>query len=324
MSDICYRVKTEAIVGSESFAEASREELRVLLALISAGGRPTSAEEVARDAAVSIARARAAVTLWEESGVIVAQDGLAEVSEEFLPARREEGSLSVAKEIRDEGLADLIAECALILERPALSTDEIKAISALYTEQSLSIEYILSLLAYLVSRVGEDAPRVTVKKLVREAEKLLRGGVDTLEALEAFIRSESEKTQDEWEYRRILGIWNRSLSRTEREYFRHWSQDLGYSVGIVEEAYDISAVNTAKVSLPYMNKLLEAWHAEGCRTIAECRASSAAESAKLKSAHTKKSGGKTAEAKTPKYSEFDSDDALMRAIARSYSDEKTD
>lgn len=324
MSDICYRVRVEKILGSECFSDASREELRVLLALVSLGGRPVGIDELARESGASVARVRSSLTLWAECGVIAEQDGFAFVTEEFEGTSLEDGSASVASDIRDEGLAELIAECGLLLERPALSTDEIKALTSLYTEQSLSFEYILALAAYLVSKSSDGAARVTVKKLVREAEKLARGGVDTLESLEAFVRSESERTEDEWEYRRVLGIWNRSLSRTEREYFRHWAKDLCYSVAIAEEAYDIAVRNTGKVSLPYMNKLLEAWHAEGCKTVAECRASAASESARLKSEHTKARTAKSTEAKTPKYSEFDSEDALMRAIERSYSEKKTD
>ena len=323
MSEIFYRVDASIAVAHEAFSEASREELRVLIALLASGDHPQDPLKLARAARVSSARLRASLALWEEAGVITPVDSFAEVSEEFEPVHSErvERSLDVAEQIRDEGLAELITECGVLLERPGLSTDEIKELSSLYMEENLSAEYIIALVAYLASKQKAGSASLGIRKVAREARKLVKSGVDTLEGLEAYVKGREEELRDEWEYRRVLGLWGRSLSHTEREYFRHWAEDLGYSVPIVEEAYGITSVNTGKASLPYMNKLLEAWHGSGCKTLAECRAASEITAAKLKEDHEPRRR-RSPEAEKPKYSDFDSEDALMRAIERSYSENK--
>ena len=48
MSNIRYKIRTDKITSSDVFTEASREELRVLLALISTDGRAADEDELAR------------------------------------------------------------------------------------------------------------------------------------------------------------------------------------------------------------------------------------------------------------------------------------
>ena len=65
-----YRLKRPALIGNPAFLEASREELRVLLALMELDGNAESAEWLAKQAGISTARARSSLAFWEEAGVI--------------------------------------------------------------------------------------------------------------------------------------------------------------------------------------------------------------------------------------------------------------
>ena len=123
---IKYTVLPLAVTDKAAFTEASREELRVLLALIESGGSFTSVDELALSASVSLSRARSALVLWEEEGAIRSSDSIPNapttVTEEF-ESRIELGKITdrtssaVAREIRDNDLADLIAECAQMTEK---------------------------------------------------------------------------------------------------------------------------------------------------------------------------------------------------------------
>ena len=325
MSEVCYIADISCLTENELFRDASRDELRVLLSILELGGRAVTYEKLSLMSLVSLARVKSAIALWCEAGIIHEVDGYAAVSDEFKSVDSEDKSVIIAKEIRDEGLKELIDECSALMDRPSLSTEEIKNITSLYTDLSLSPEYILALTAYLAERTGEGR-RLSVKKLVNEAHKLSARGIDTLEELEMYIISKSKETKDEWEYRRVLGIWGRNLSDTERGYFNKWANELGYSSAIVSVAYDLSIINTQKTSLPYMDKVLTRLHNEGCRTVEECKSHIELHREKFreeyegyqKSAKTQKT--KTAD--TPKYSDFSSEDALMRALERSYGDSK--
>ena len=80
------------------------------------------------------------------------------------------------------------------------------------------------------------------------------------------------------------------------------------------------------MSVSYMNSILTSWHDAGCKTLDECRAVTTTrkyESSKKANNSSQKSK-KSIEAEVPKYADFNSEDALLRAIERSYgqADEK--
>lgn len=315
-----YRTDLGALMSSESFSEASREELRTLLALLANCGKADT-DALVKLADVSRPRLASALALWENSGVITAEDSSSvmrmhdEFEEKIIgESFMEEGSAEVAVNIRDEGLGELIEECSRLMHRPSLSTQEIKWLCATVTQLGLTPEYVLTLAAHIA-----DKAKLTVPALKNKAERLMNMGIDTLEELERYITDRADECSEEWEFRHLLGIYNRNLTKYEKTMFRRWGKELGYSVNIVGEAYDICVANTGKLNLAYMNKLLTKWHEAGCKTVEECRAkidSERAEKRSEASAHKKKSAH--SESETPKYADFDTEDALMRALQRSY------
>jgi hypothetical protein len=101
-----------------------------------------------------------------------------------------------------------------ILEK-TLETREVERITSLYTKKGLSPEYILTLSAFLKDR----RQTLSVEAIVREANKLIANGTDTLEELEIYIKDKSDEVAGEMEMRRLFGIYNRTLTKTKREQF---------------------------------------------------------------------------------------------------------
>lgn len=321
MSEYTFEVKTDSITSSSCFMEASKEELRVLLAIISVGQKRVSADTLAKLAGVSVARTKSAVTLFEEFGIISKYEcdsHLGEVVYEFEnkinPKERvTPTAVETAKSIRDNNLYELQRECEKLLKK-SLSTYEIGNLTSLYTDSGLSAQYILLLASYL----AESRSKVTVSTIIRHAEKLASDGIDTLEDLEIYIEEKSKEVAGEAEMRNLLGIHGRTLAPTERKYFKRWLHEFCYSSTIIGEAYDICVASTGGRSLKFMDTILAAWNEHGCKTLDQCRAQHEQhrEESKRKSTKGKKTNSK--EAQTPKYAEFDSEDALMRALERSY------
>lgn len=323
-----YSIRHNAILSSPVFSEASKEELRVLLALIAKDGKAASPDELSRLAAASKARCIAALTLWEEAGII--EKNIAPcrekptITDEFDERIAkgeiiEESSVEVADGIRDENLAGALYECARLMGKPQLNTQEIKNISALSTQYALSSEYISLLGAYLAS----NGRKLTAVRLRDEGIKLYGLGITTSEELEKYIEQKKGESSAEWELRRLLGIYNRNVTKSEREYFNRWCEELGFSLDVIAEAFDISVLNTGKLSLSYMNKLLTAWHDAGCKTLAECKGEAErnkAEISKNKKDKTTSKNSKTNPAK-PRYGDFDVEEAFKLALDRSYSDD---
>lgn len=318
-----YKINLEALTASQTFSEASAEELRVLFALESLLG-DASLDKLSAVASVSRARVAAALALFEDAGVIE-KDTDEGVSYEFaerigLFDPTAAGSSEVARDIRDNSLANMISECTRIMKRVTLPTSDIAAISALYTELGLSPEYILTLARHLATKTARLVPR----RLCNKAEQLAARDIDTLEALEIYISENESASAAEWEFRRLLGIKGRSTSPSEREAFLRWSDEYGFGTEIVRLAYDMSVKNTKGLSIQYMDALLTAWHGAECKTVADCEREAKKFSADFAAREKGKAQGKSKRAPTadePKYSDFNSEDALMQALLRSYGEE---
>ena len=316
-----YRLNIK-LIGSGAFIEASKEELRVLLALMELQGSAESVDHLSAAVGISSARCKSALAFWEESGMILPDNGEPLITEEF-ESRLVRGEIDVvpatrvAESIRDEGLASAIEECATLMNNPCLSTDEVKNITALNTQYSLTDEYIATLAANLASKGN-----LTVRRLCNEAIDLQKKGYGDVDSLNAYLKYMEESTGSEWEFRRVLGIYGRNLSQSERKYFKKWAEEFGYSVGIVSEAYDIAVLNTknGRGDLRYMDSILTSWHNAGCQTISECLAMVESERAK-KSAEASKSEPKKktkSTPETPRYGNFDINEAFNNAVLRSF------
>ena len=311
--------KLHKLLENPAFLEASREELRVLVAILASEKLDTDDVSVICD--ISRARAKSAISFWQESGILL-NSGAPSITEEFEERLlrgeiEEEPSKKVAKDIRDMALADMLSECARLMNKAVLSTQEVKKIVALRTQYALSDEYILTLAAYL-----SDKNSLSVPRLIDKALKFVEKGIDSAEALEAHIKIIESESGVIRELKKTLGITDRPLSTKEKEYFKKWSSEYGYFTEIIGMAFDICVNNISRRSFAYMDKVLTAWYNAGCRTRSECLQKSEEVRLELKKKNKEKATKKKAEEK-PRYGDFDVKDAFKRALERSYGkDEK--
>ena len=314
-----YEIFPLSVCDTDAFAEASKEELRVLLALIEKSGRFSDIDELSRLAKASKARCAAALVFWQEASVIRELSDRPKITDEFEERIksgeiRETDAKSVAKSIRNAGLADMIAECAALMGRAALNSAEIKDLTALYEQYGLSEEYIVTLAAYIA-----EHGRLTVTKLVNKAISLSEREIDTPKALEAYIVERESDSEAEREFRKLFGIYGRAPSKTEKECFKKWGKDYGYFTEIVGEAYDIAVTSSTRGHLSYADKLLTRWFEAGCRTLAECKElyqKDEEEKRIKKSAEAKEK--KSSKKPVTRYGDFDPDEAFLKALERSY------
>lgn len=313
-----YKIKEGKNPATAScFSEASKEELRVLVAVSFAKG--ISDSDIAAAAGVSQARAKSAIALWVAEGVIE-ECAEATVKEEFADRLRpcelmETPAKEVAESIRDEGLSELIEECAVLLKKPALTTEEVKCIVGLADQYSLTPDYILTLAAHLAAKNHLTAPTLRDRAIALSSK-----GISTTEDLEIYLKDKEQESSNEYEMRRIIGVWKRTFSAGEQAMIRKWFDTFAYSPVIISEAYDICVMNTGDLSFAYMDKILSSWHETGCKTLEECKALRSISKSETKSSDTAKRGRSKSEPPKPRYGDFDVDDAFAKALARSYED----
>ena len=181
MTRSTFRVNLEGITELDCFKEASKDELKILVAILAANGDDISPEELSEGLGISLARVKACITLFKEGGVLdeCTDEPLAEVEYEFEPTKKDtknkaDTSLEVAKSIRENDLYELNREMELIFEK-TLETREIERITSLYTKKGLSPEYILTLASYMATK---GTPNVS--QLKNKAIRLYDKGIEPL------------------------------------------------------------------------------------------------------------------------------------------------
>lgn len=311
--------KAQKITETEVFSEASREELRALVVMMESD-TGVSKSELAAKAGISEARAASAIALFESAGIIAASADFPDIEREFPenPLGNDIEDISAdeaANTIRDGELSSMIAECAALMNKAVLPTSDVKRLAALYSQYALGEEYIATLAAYLASK-----DKLTVTRLVKEAVKLVEKGVDSSAELEIYIKNKESVTSSEYELRRLFGIYDRALTKSESEYFRKWTVDMAFGLGIISEAYNIAVDNTGKPAKAYMDKLLTHWHESGCKTAEDCIARVEADRLKRNQSAQPKAQTAKKDRQKPKmrYGEFDINDAFAKALERSY------
>ena len=108
------------------------------------------------------------------------------------------------------------------------------------------------------------------RKNYRYIAKMLTGwhdeGINTHPLAEEYIRTQSARLSREGEVVEAFGLEKRGLTTANRKQIAHWYQDLGYNIEMIRMAYERTVDQIGQVSFPYINKILENWHALGLKT----------------------------------------------------------
>ncbi len=313
MGEYRFRIHKDTLTDGSILKEASADELRVLLALIANDGVVAS-DALAKMCGCSEARIKSAIALFSAEGVIT-PEGEARIVDEFRTSHiaggdTEESMVEVARTVRDAKLQEVLDDFTKRIGKGALRHEETAKITNLAKEYGFSAEFISLYMAHL-DGMGKLK---SAAALCSGAKRLFDMQIRELDSLEAYIKHVESSSFAESEIKSALGIF-RQLAPSERDYIRKWTEDFLYSTPIVSLAYDITVLNTNKVSFKYMDTLLSDWHSAGCKTEAECKARHEAKGKEL-AKNTSVSSKRDAKPKL-KYGDFDPEEALKNAIRNS-------
>ena len=303
------------LAGKIALREASADDLRVLLVFLERG-----AEHVARDAGVSPARADAALDYWREAGILSDGTGIetTEPKKAPLPAPDELIPMTgkeTAEIIRRRNLSGAIDEAQRLLGK-TFNTTELKTFAELVEQLEIEPAYVLTLISWCKRR-GKG----TLYYVRGTAVSLVSEGVATLSQLEDYISHREAAESEIGQLRKMFGIGERALTKTEEKRFAQWLIDDKLSVEVIGIAYDLTVEATGKVSLAYMDKILKKWKEAGC--------SGSVEEVERFIERERAERGKSANANPPRGpkhdaipSTYDSGDFFARAVERSYKNNK--
>lgn len=186
----------------------------------------------------------------------------APAAEESVP---QYSSADITRRCREDSAFTAILEEARKVMGKNLSTVDMKTIFGIYDYLGIPPDVLMLLINYC-GRVFEEKygqqRRPSAKAIQKEADTWARQEILTLEQAEEYISRQSERRSIMSEIRESLGIKNRVLAPTERDYVNSWL-DMGFDEKCVAIAYDRTVTNTGSLKWNYMDKILHSWHEKG-------------------------------------------------------------
>ena len=268
-------VPTEA---AENLKLCTAAQLRTLLFTLSRGFQETTPEIIAAEFGLSSEDAKDLLDYWTARGILESDDSSTAVSATTAPApvvekqplpKPPETKLTM-KEVQrlkdeDPGIAHVLSEAQRILGRTFTSSDT-ETIVWLVSYAGVPAEVLVTVMAYCAG-IGKN----NLRYIQKVSLEWLDAGIDTIEAAEERINALNEAKSWEGEVKRAMEIYGRNLVTKEKEYCEAWRL-YGISTDLIHFAYEKCIEKTAKLSFPYINKLLLTWHQKGFKTPAEAAA----------------------------------------------------
>ena len=211
-----------------------------------------------------------AVDYWKNNGALTYENdniifGNAPVRKQAeipAPVPESKTEKDIAKIMSEnKALADLCLLAQEILGK-TLSTKETETLFWFYDYLGFSAEVISMLLEYCVSKNKRN-----MNYIEKVAISWHENGITTMSAAESYISNEQEKKTYTYELKKLFGIENRNLSKSEELYLKTWHDDYDMSLEMIALAYEYCIMSTNKLSFPYMNRIIENWYHQNIRTI---------------------------------------------------------
>ena len=185
----------------------------------------------------------------------------------------------------------IVSETARIIGH-TLSTPDLEILLGIYDHLALPPEVIMELINYCAERNTEKygpSRRLSVRAIQKEAYRWAAEEILSFEAAESYISRQKTLRKDVGELAEVLRLQRDSLTATQEKYILSWIE-LGFESAAVAEAYDRTVVNTGKLSWPYLDKILQAWHRNGLHSIREILEKDSRHSSTKKLSNTSRNG----------------------------------
>ncbi len=139
-----------------------------------------------------------------------------------------------------------------------LSHKDMETLFGLYDWLHLPIPVLLTLVRYCNERGIRS-----LHYLERAALSWAEAGIDTPEKAAAYLEAFTDGCR---EVCSAFGLRDRALTPAEAEFVKKWRRELEMPLPLLTLACQRTVLQTGKISFPYADKILSAWHSAGVKT----------------------------------------------------------
>lgn len=272
--------------------------------LVHKDGFIPNTEELAAALDIPIGKIRFSLDFWVSRGELLCKDGVysfpsSAESQKKPTAHTVKGSTPKSGKIvrpsysmaeinaaskANSSVSGLFYQAETVLNK-ILTPSDMEMLYSFVDWLGLPVEVITMLLSY-AAKCGKTGRRYMETLAIDWSER----GIDTFEAAEAHVRELEAADSEERKIRGILGIYDRALSSYEKKFITAWSNDERINPELISLAYDRTIQHTSKLSLAYMNKILQTWAESGYTNESDIANNEKAPSAAKKDFIPKKTG----------------------------------
>lgn len=264
-------------VTDKFLVEADETQLKVLLFLLRRSQEDLSLSDVCVYLQKGREAVEQAVSFWLKRGVLDERDGYIVFGDSsFLmpqPAQRKvekkvpsytPGELADRRE-QDRNFRELISFAEERMGK-LLTMHDLSLLFSFYDWMGLPCD-VIALLIQFCCMNGHKNMRYMEKVALSWADL----GIDSQEKAEAEIARAERKKETEYQIRRLMGIGERALTTSERQYLKTWTEEWRFTVEMIRLAYERTVDKTGKVSFAYMNSILKTWRERKFETPEQAR-----------------------------------------------------
>lgn len=209
-----------------------------------------------------------AIKYWTDKGIISTTSDtviIKKSADEEIPPQTTKKSIEEISDIisTNAALSDLCSIAQEILGK-TLANNDMQTLYWFYDQLSFSPEVITMLLEYCVSMDKRN-----MKYIEKVAITWHENNIRTMDEAQAYITGASKTDEFVASLRRVFGIADRKLSKTETQFLTAWRDELKMSADMVALAYEYCIIATGKLAFPYINSILKRWAEKGITTIAD-------------------------------------------------------
>ncbi len=255
-----------SIVVDKYIKIATETQLKVLLFLMRNISQEIDSSKIADALSLPKSEVEDALLFWSQRELLNCeqvneQDKKPIIINSSLPSRAD----VIKRGLEDENLKFLLREAQLKFGRN-LKQNESQLLVSLYDDYDIKVSVILLLLGY-AAREG----KCNLSFVKKTAAEWLENGVETVEAADELIAKQAKQNLAWSIVQNAFGIDRRKPSTKELELSNIWINEWKISVDLLKAAYDTCIDSKAKLSMPYIAKIIEQWHKEGVTSADEIK-----------------------------------------------------
>lgn len=247
-------------------ANASYVMVYLYIMLLAQTGKNMGTNEIAKRLGLIESDVINAIKYWNKKGILSGTGEniiIKKSADEELSPENDKKSIEDIASIVDgnPALADLCAIAQEMLGK-TLANNDIETLYWFYDQLGFSPEVISMLLEYCVSM-----DKRSMKYIEKVAITWHENNIITMEDAQAYITRASKRDEFTASLRKLFGISDRNLSKTETLYLETWRDEFKMSADMVGLAYEYCVMAIGKLSFPYINTILKRWAEQGILTI---------------------------------------------------------